>query len=300
MSGCGAPLAIPASGTTHDPTNRLYSNASRGGAVSEFPSLPLFTDAYLADTRHLSALEHGAYLLLLMMAWRSPHCCLPNDDETLARWASVDARTWKRIKPRVMGFWTLAEDQWSQARLTREREFVSKRADVARANGKLGGKPKRLKSNGSDNPAGFTQATQPKAPNPNPSPIAATQQPRVWPVDRIIEAASANGGCQPSLVTTVGQILAYRDKGYDLDRDILPVIRSKASPSVGSWRYFGKIIEANALQQSQIAVKPPTPDEDWPGRMKVWADGTWVHGWGPKPGEPGCRVPAELLTAKAA
>ena len=125
------------------------------------------------------------------------------------------------------------------------------------------------------------------------------QQTRAWPVDRIIEAASSNGGCQPSLVTSVGQILAYRDKGYDLDRDILPVIRSKASPSVGSWRYFGKIIEANALQQSQIAVKPAPPDEDWPGRMKVWAEGTWVHGWGPEPGAPGCRVPPELLSRAA-
>lgn len=128
---------------------------------------------------------------------------------------------------------------------------------------------------------------------------AATQQPRVWPADRLIEAASSNGGCQPSLVTSIGQILAYQQKGYDLDRDILPVIRAKASPSVGSWRYFGKIIEANAQQQAQIAERPPEPDVDWVGRLEVWRKGTWVHVWGPKPGEHGCRVPPELLTRAA-
>lgn len=267
--------------------------------MSEFPSLPLFTDAYLADTRHLSAQEHGAYLLLLMMAWRSPECRLPNDDETLARWASVDVRTWKRIKPKVMAFWTLAEDQWSQARLTREREFVSKRADVARANGKLGGKPKRLKTNGSDNPAGSARATQTKAPNPNPI-TAATQQPRAWPVDRLIEAASTNGQCHQNLVLTVSEAIAYLEKGYDLERDWLPVVRAKASPDIRSWRFFGTIVEANARRRESIAPKPSAPAEDWAGRVAVFnADGTWAHAWGPKPGEPGCRVPPELLTRAA-
>lgn len=48
--------------------------------MSSFPSLPLFTDAFLADTGHLSAQETGAYLLLLMMAWRLPECRLPDND----------------------------------------------------------------------------------------------------------------------------------------------------------------------------------------------------------------------------
>jgi hypothetical protein len=42
--------------------------------MAEFPALPLWTDAYLGDTRHLSQSEHGAYLLLLITAWRTPNC----------------------------------------------------------------------------------------------------------------------------------------------------------------------------------------------------------------------------------
>ncbi|ACL63205.1 DUF1376 domain-containing protein [Methylobacterium nodulans] len=45
--------------------------------MSAYPSLPLFTDAFIADTGHLSAAETGAYLMLLMVAWRSPGCSLP-------------------------------------------------------------------------------------------------------------------------------------------------------------------------------------------------------------------------------
>lgn len=275
--------------------------------MTEFPSLPLFTDAYLADTRHLSALEHGAYLLLLMMAWRSQDCQLPDDDVKLSKWACVDARTWKRIKPTVMEFWLLDEGQWCQSRLSREREFVSKRAEVARHNGTHGGRPKRLKHNDPDNPAGSARATQQKAPNPNPN--AAAQQ-RAWPVDRLIEAASANGPCHPSLVTGIAQAFAYADKGYDLERDFLPVVRAKASPSIRSWRFFGAIVEDNAKKNREISAPAPDPMAKlagWPAeRWKLVLDqyratGHWPREtYGPRPGEQGCLVPAELLTAKAA
>jgi uncharacterized protein YdaU (DUF1376 family) len=90
--------------------------------MSEFPSLPLFTDAFIADTGHLTATETGAYLMLLMVAWRSPECCLPDDDAKLGRWARVDPRIWSRIKPKVMEFWALADGRWTQKRLTSERE----------------------------------------------------------------------------------------------------------------------------------------------------------------------------------
>ena len=39
-----------------------------------------------------------------------------------------------------------------------------------------------------------------------------------------------------------------------------------------------------------------TPDDLWRDRLAVLADqGTWLAAWGPRPGEPGCRVPPTLL-----
>ena len=93
--------------------------------MAEFDILPIFTDAYLADTRHLTAAQHGAYFLLLMMAWRSKTNSLPDDDEKLAAWAAMDRRSWAKSKPIVMAFWKKVNGEWRQERLDDER----KRAD---------------------------------------------------------------------------------------------------------------------------------------------------------------------------
>ena len=52
--------------------------------MAEYPALPLWTDAYLADTTHLTDAEHGVYFQLVVHAWRSPDCRLPNDAKWLA------------------------------------------------------------------------------------------------------------------------------------------------------------------------------------------------------------------------
>lgn len=92
--------------------------------MAELPFLPLATDAYLADTTHLSTEEHGAYLLLLMAAWRSIECRLPDDDTYLARVCRCTPRVWSRIRPIMAPFWTIADGWWSQKRLSKERGFV--------------------------------------------------------------------------------------------------------------------------------------------------------------------------------
>jgi hypothetical protein len=41
---------------------------------------------------------------------------------------------------------------------------------------------------------------------------------------------------------------------------------------------------------------PHTPDDLWRDRLAVLADqGAWLASWGPRPGEPDCRVPPALL-----
>lgn len=83
--------------------------------------LPLWTDAYLADTTHLDLEHHGAYFLLLMKAWRSSGDdvpSLPNDDMFLRNTVSVTQKKWQILKPYVMAFWTLEGDKWTQKKLT--------------------------------------------------------------------------------------------------------------------------------------------------------------------------------------
>jgi uncharacterized protein YdaU (DUF1376 family) len=96
--------------------------------MANFPALLLWTDAYLADTRHLTTEEDGAYLLLLMEAWRRPSCDLPDDDAVLARMTKLTAARWEKIKPVVMAFWKRdgRRKTWTQKRLRSERDHAQK------------------------------------------------------------------------------------------------------------------------------------------------------------------------------
>lgn len=134
--------------------------------MADFPALPLWTDAYFADTRHLSTLEHGAYFLLLMEAWRRPSCSLPDDDRLLARLAGLDPEGWKEVKPIVMDFWILSRGEWTQKRLKKERLYVAKNSKLQRQRALKGWETKK-KGNAETVPDENPKA----APTPTPTPI---------------------------------------------------------------------------------------------------------------------------------
>lgn len=130
--------------------------------MAEFPALPLFTDAYMADTRHLTAAQHGAYLLLLMTAWRMPDCKLPDDDKFLSRCASMDLRTWRANRDAIMAFWKVDETQkFYQGRLLDERKYVD---DMKRKNSEAG-KASALKRNNRQSTTVATKAQRDSNPH---------------------------------------------------------------------------------------------------------------------------------------
>lgn len=105
--------------------------------MAEFPALPLWTDAYLGDTTHLTTIEHGAYLLLLFTAWRTPTYDLPDDDHMLARFCRLTDGQWHRIRPTIMAYWKLKNGRWFNGRLLDERDAVrrkvAQRSDAGKA-----------------------------------------------------------------------------------------------------------------------------------------------------------------------
>lgn len=98
--------------------------------MAQYPAMPLWTDAYLGDTTHLSTIEHGAYLLLLMAMWRNDGS-LPNDDRLLAKYTRLTAGQWARVKPILAPFFTIKDGKIAQGRLTDELNAVRRRSRSA-------------------------------------------------------------------------------------------------------------------------------------------------------------------------
>jgi uncharacterized protein YdaU (DUF1376 family) len=93
--------------------------------MAEYPALPLWTDAYLADTDHLGFEEHGAYLRLMMLAWRTPGCSLIEDPAWIARRLRITLEDYARvIAPIVSEFWEARNGRLYQKRLSREFAYV--------------------------------------------------------------------------------------------------------------------------------------------------------------------------------
>lgn len=114
--------------------------------MTDIPAMMLWTDAYLGDTGHLTATEHGAYLLILMAMWRAGGS-LPDDEIRLARTARLSLDKWRRIAPTIREFFTMEDGTVTQKRLKLEFEIASGKTEKRRAAGKSGGDAKALKYN---------------------------------------------------------------------------------------------------------------------------------------------------------
>lgn len=91
--------------------------------MAAIPFMPLYVADYLSDAAHLSTLEHGAYLLLIMTYWQRGEE-LPADDKKLARICRVGPREWARIKPVISEFFQVSCNTWSHRRIDRELQNV--------------------------------------------------------------------------------------------------------------------------------------------------------------------------------
>lgn len=105
--------------------------------MAKAPIMPLFTDALIGDTTHLSAEQFGCYLLILIATWRNNGQALPDDDARMAHICRVGVQHWRRkLRPILAEFFTLADAHWHQQRLETEWERVSNSISKRQANGR--------------------------------------------------------------------------------------------------------------------------------------------------------------------
>ena len=133
--------------------------------MAEFPALPLWTDAYLADTGHLTFEEHGLYLNLLILMWRSPECRIPNDPAWLNRRFSDHANALRSLCQELC----TSDAQWIwQKRLLKEWNWCKAKKEKNRDAAKARWSKSLDKT---DTDASFTQSKW-NAPTPYPHPLS--------------------------------------------------------------------------------------------------------------------------------
>lgn len=89
---------------------------------------------YLRDTQGLGAMASGGYLHLLMHY--TAHGGLPTDDETLRTIARMDARQWRRSKPKIKKFF---DANWRQARIEADLSTQDRISALRKKAGQQGG-----------------------------------------------------------------------------------------------------------------------------------------------------------------
>jgi len=110
-----------------------YSSGDVGGGGMSRPWFPLYCSDYQSDTLHLSALESGVYLGLLMLSWgRGPLTDPPK------RLAGAVRGPVSVVESILLEFWTQTEKGWINKRLEEERLKVERRCTERSESGRRG------------------------------------------------------------------------------------------------------------------------------------------------------------------
>jgi len=245
--------------------------------MAQFPGLTIWTDAYLADTSHLSTLEHGAYLLLLFAAWRSKECSLPNDDKLLARYARMRIDHWLKIKPIIMEFFEIENGRLIQGRLQDEKSYISQRSNVNSKNAKA----RWLKTNDKGDATASDPHSERNSPTPTPTPIVKEVKEKIGsPVSqKLVEvfefyqefAASLNLTVPRGLADKYQKVLRARIKQVGGIEEMKVVIRKIADSDFLLGRVKGRVYQGRQMTPFKMELSRLCDKEDF--FLKVWEGG---------------------------
>jgi len=103
--------------------------------MSSLPYMQLYVSDYLADTAHLNAQQHGAYLLLLMNYWQRGKP-LDNTGERLAFVARMTPEEWEDSREILAEFFWVDGEIWTHARVENDLSKVREKSEQASNAGK--------------------------------------------------------------------------------------------------------------------------------------------------------------------
>lgn len=217
--------------------------------------MPLYIADYLAGTGHLSTVEHGAYLLLIMYYWSKGGP--PESDEIARRITKMDNRQWSKSCNILRSFF---HDGWRHQRIDAE---LAKAVEISKANSANAHKShenRRRRAGGSHGASQVRSHTQSQshtqdaasneAASAAPPPAKSMFSDGDFDLTKRILKAQGLTEHDPSAVGTTYFAKKWADQGWQPDlivATIETVMAKKRDGAPKSLRYFeGAIADAHA------------------------------------------------------
>lgn len=214
--------------------------------------MPLYIGDYLADTMHLNAEQHGAYMMLIMHYWKTGP--LPDNQDLLRQIAKCPEHSWSNAWAIIQPFFRHESGRWHHVRIDKEKEAAKKRSEAAAEKGRKGAAAKWQKDGQTDGTgmppaidqamAGDSSSQSQSSTNSNPS---GDKSPTLWDVWLGIPGV----GDEKHARSHLGKLI--RDYGETAVAAAVAVVAVK------------KPAEPNAFLEGQLKANPKT------GKRPDWA-----------------------------
>lgn len=198
--------------------------------------MPMYWGDYMRDTGHLTAAEHGAYLMLIARYWGAGAALL-DDDAQLQRTARMTPMEWRKARPVIAALFKIEDGKWTHKRIDSEIERARKRFSERSAAGRKGNAKRWPSESQTDRSA-----------------IAERSQPQPEPGKK--EGSEPNGSGAAPLIFDPGKVIFDQGLGYLMGTGIP---ENQARGLLGKWRKAvgnGAVIDLISEAQ-KLAVSEP-------------------------------------------
>lgn len=273
-------------------------------------------DDYVSNTMHLTARQHGGYILLICAAWKSKGC-LPGSDAALMAIAKLTPKEWREDGDALKAFLTRRGDFWVHERVEFEWKDAQALIEAKSRAGKAGARKRwNGRGNGTAMAGALQNDCQTNAPVPLPKPSVSN--------NHTVANSAPHGASAPGRARLIADDWnpsesdianlrknrpdltgAYFDERMGAFRRWCKAKAVWTHDEATTWLDFmlGSYVrdQQTGRRTNGVPVKSDLPPEEpWEKRVRDFQkDGFWIAGWGPKPGEAGCRAPVAVLRSAA-